>query len=235
MIQDLSIRILSDRITRLWLNPGARLHLMWLAREMHWTSDGLRLDDPISTESQAAAWACLLHATQDTDDRDLKRLSVFGQSESVFHAAAIGETVAQVNFRESPTLSKDQAERLLRHIVVWEEMFANSQSKCEMPGQQSDGDQEANNENDANETKKPARISDYEKATYILYSAAESYLIEQHQVSKPTQQQIFQILQIGDQIDLEKLGVPDSYQLPESFEAFTRAYRRGREGLSALD
>jgi len=80
-------------------------------------------------------------------------------------------------------------------------------------------------DNSVDASVKPA--TQHEIDCYVAYSAAEGYLVNSHNVTKPSQPDIFNILKNAD-----VPGVPDNFKLPKEKDAFLRAFRRGRNWLA---
>jgi len=71
----------------------------------------------------------------------------------------------------------------------------------------------------------PSKI---ELQSYLAYQAAESFLVNKHNVKQPSQNAIFQILSTSKDIE----GVPEDFVLQPGESAFLKAYRRAKRKLS---
>ncbi|QDV11254.1 hypothetical protein CA51_11150 [Rosistilla oblonga] len=74
--------------------------------------------------------------------------------------------------------------------------------------------------------------SDYEYWCYLLYGVAEAYLIEKHGSSRPRQSEVYGVLKTSYGNEIEAPGVPDNFKMPNTEDAFLKAYRRGKKSLS---
>lgn len=129
MIQELTFECLRDRVARLLLCQDARLHLTGLAQK---TLPSFHLDDPITSEGQAAALALVLNATLNPGGQ-LQELSAFESNTSTHHEGAISEIVAAMRLKDEPSsLRHSQRVGFCKWIQFREEMCAGREQDSVM-------------------------------------------------------------------------------------------------------